>query len=75
MRAQQIGRDEALRFVKTKRPRVQPNSGFWKQLEIWQNCEYNIWEDSQGNKREKKEYAEWKLDTVEKMKERIRGLG
>jgi hypothetical protein len=35
MRSRGIGRDEALGLAKEKRGRIQPNKGFWGQLEIW----------------------------------------
>ncbi|EPE27672.1 (Phosphotyrosine protein) phosphatases II [Glarea lozoyensis ATCC 20868] len=35
MRSRGIGRDEALALAREKRGKIQPNEGFWGQLEVW----------------------------------------
>jgi hypothetical protein len=75
MRSRKLDRDEALRFVKMKRPRVQPNSGFWRQLEIWGNSAYEVWEEVDGIRQEKEEYREWKSDAAKKMEARVQDFG
>jgi hypothetical protein len=71
MRSQRICRDKASSLVQSKRPRVQPIAGFWKQLEIWESLKYEIWEESTVNKREKAEYRVWKGKAVVKMNEMV----
>lgn len=36
-----------LRFIKNKRPQVDPNDGFLDQLVIWQDVSYEIWDNKQ----------------------------
>jgi len=71
MRDRNIGRDEALNIVREKRGRVQPNKGFWKQLEVWERCGYEVWEVVDGGRREKEDYAKWKEDAERKMRDRV----
>jgi hypothetical protein len=73
MRAQKKDRDALLRFVKMRRPRVQPNRGFWEQLEIWGNCEFEVWEEVEGKKVEKEAYRVWKEGAEEEMQTRVAG--
>jgi len=48
--------DTALRYVRERRPKVNPNQGFVTQLDIWHRVQYNIRED---NGDFKKEYADF----------------
>jgi hypothetical protein len=41
MRSQGIGRDEALKMAREKRPKIAPNKGFWEQIETWGNGREN----------------------------------
>lgn len=73
MRKQKKDRDNILQFVKTKRPRVQPNRGFWEQLGIWDACNFEIWEEVGEEKVEKEAYRAWKEKAEEEMKTRVVG--
>ncbi|WEW60631.1 dual specificity protein phosphatase [Emydomyces testavorans] len=44
MRKYRRSRDDILAEVKTKR-RIRPNSNFMDQLEVWEQVEYQVWED------------------------------
>jgi hypothetical protein len=70
MRAQKKDRDPILHFVKSKRPRVQPNPGFWTQLGIWENCGFDVYD---GEGREKRVYREWKEGAEREMRDRVAG--
>lgn len=48
MRARKIDRDRALDIVKRARPQVKPNAGFWEQLEVWERCEFDVWDEVQA---------------------------
>jgi len=73
MRAQKKDRESILRFVKVRRPRVQPNRGFWEQLGIWESCGFEVWEEVEGKKVEKEMYRGWKEGAEEEMKTRVAG--
>ena len=77
MRTQKIGRDAALALDKAKRPRVQPNKGFWMWLGIWEECKYEVWEEMEGVRREKRAYGVWKAEAEAEVKaeERMRRRG
>lgn len=40
MKSQGLSRDVAFKMIKDKRPIVNPNEGFWKQLEVYEACHY-----------------------------------
>lgn len=46
MRKRHQGRDEVLRFMRTKRE-VNPNQSFMGQLKVWEDVEYFPWEDKE----------------------------
>lgn len=49
----QIGREEARGLVKEKISRVPPTEGFPEQLDVWENCRYDVWAESEdGSGRE-----------------------
>jgi hypothetical protein len=56
-----------------KRPRVQPNSGFWAQLDIWETCKYEVFEEIDKVMKEKEAYAKWKKEAEDDLEERKRG--
>ena len=56
-----ISRSEAKRLVREKRHVANPNSGFYRQLKVWEACKYDIrtvWYVD-GVKQFKMEYQEW----------------
>ena len=55
----------ALRYVRSSRSKIRPNSGFEQQLILWGTLRYNI-HDDQGN--EKPEYIAWKKENEAKIK-------
>jgi protein-tyrosine phosphatase len=57
--------DTALRYVRSGRSKVKPNSGFEKQLELWRKLGYNIHE---ADGTEKEEYVIWKINNDEQVK-------
>ncbi|EXJ94930.1 hypothetical protein A1O1_00048 [Capronia coronata CBS 617.96] len=60
--------DTALRFVRSSRAKVNPNAGFQRQLELWQQLEYSLYE---ADGQQKEEYQIWKANN----EEQIRSLG
>jgi hypothetical protein len=50
---------------------VCPNTGFWEQLKIWEECGYEVWEEVDGKRIEKEVYKTWKKNAEEKMRQRI----
>ncbi|KAJ5611825.1 dual specificity phosphatase [Penicillium herquei] len=46
MRKLRIPFNDAIKFVKSKQ-KVKPNRGFLRQLEVWDQVEYEIWEDEE----------------------------
>ncbi|KAB8259792.1 hypothetical protein BDV32DRAFT_123783 [Aspergillus pseudonomiae] len=46
MRKYGIKREDALAFVMTKQ-RVKPSANFTRQLEIWEEVGYQVWEDEE----------------------------
>lgn len=59
MRKQQRSRDEVLAEVHTQRKRTKPSANFMEQLEIWEQVNYQIWED-EAKTIPKKEYAAYR---------------
>lgn len=57
MRKLSLTYEEALSLARQSRPLITPNSGFEKQLLVWQECEYDVFTDEGA---EKDEYREWK---------------
>ncbi|PYI12620.1 phosphatases II [Aspergillus sclerotiicarbonarius CBS 121057] len=51
MRKFGIGVDEALAFVKSKQ-KVKPRDGFLRQLKVWEETGYQVWEESDGAEEE-----------------------
>jgi len=47
MRRLRKSRDEILKEVRSRRPKVKPNDNFMVQLEIWEKVGYQIWEDEE----------------------------
>lgn len=39
-------RDEVLAFIQT-RPRVKPSKNLMRQLQVWDEVEYRVWEDEE----------------------------
>jgi hypothetical protein len=62
MRSLQLSYASALSLAQQYRPLIQPNSGFERQLRIWEFCKYEI-KDGEG--REKKPYVVWKAERDE----------
>lgn len=71
MRFMNLDREQALSFVRQKRSRVQPNTGFWEQLRIWYECHHDVFEHRGGEKFEKEAYREWKVKAVADMCDRV----
>jgi dual specificity phosphatase 12 len=40
-------RDEILKEVRSRRPKVKPNDNFMVQLKVWEKVGYQIWEDEE----------------------------
>ncbi|KAF7959381.1 hypothetical protein EAE96_001001 [Botrytis aclada] len=74
MRERTLDREEALAFVRQKRSRVQPNTGFWEQLGLRHDCHHDVFENVDGEVLEKKVYREWKGKTVREMGGRVSHL-
>jgi len=70
MKAQNKDRETILRFVKSRRPRVQPNAGFWTQLGIWGECGFEVLD---GEGEEKGVYREWREQAEGEMRKRVEG--
>ena len=63
-----ISPSEAITFVRGKRYVVSPNRGFLEQLEVWQDCGYDVYSKIKVNGEQvpKEAYARW-LKRVEEM--------
>lgn len=59
MRDMNLDFDTALKFVRNRRSKIKPNVGFEKQLRLWYNMKYNIY-DQDG--RPKQQYLDWKSE-------------
>jgi dual specificity phosphatase 12 len=59
MRTQRKGRDEVLEAVRSRRARVKPNANFMRQLDVWEETGYQIWEDGEERAVPKREYKEF----------------
>lgn len=59
MRKQHRTRDDVLAEVRAKRKRTKPSANFMDQLEVWEQVEYQIWED-EAKTIPKKEYAAYR---------------
>ena len=68
-----VSPSEALTFVRGKRYVVSPNRGFLEQLDVWQECGYEIYSKIKvnGEWAPKEAYARW-LKRVEEEKARER---
>ncbi|KAI9807360.1 MAG: hypothetical protein M1833_000103 [Piccolia ochrophora] len=60
MRKQRRSRDEVLAEVRSKRSQVKPSANFMRQLEVWGQVDYQLWEDEakQGPKEPYKAFLE-----------------
>jgi hypothetical protein len=58
MRAQSISYAKALSLARESRPIISPNTGFARQLKIWEECAYEIFVP--GTSEEKAPYSVWK---------------
>lgn len=67
MRKQHKSRDEVLTEVQAKRKRVRPSTNFMRQLQIWEQVQYQIWEDVE-KKVPKKEYAAYREERAAALK-------
>jgi protein-tyrosine phosphatase len=65
MEEMNLNYDTALRYVRTNRPKVNPNRGFQEQLILWWSLRYNICDETG---KEKPEYVTWKAENEEKLK-------
>ncbi|QSZ32459.1 hypothetical protein DSL72_002033 [Monilinia vaccinii-corymbosi] len=74
MRERAVDREQALSFVRQKRSRVHPNTGFWEQLGIWHECHYDLFEVVDGVSLEKEAYREWKAKAAWEMRHRVLAL-
>lgn len=41
---------EAVNFIRNKRHVVQPNRGFCEQLDVWENCRYDVFTEERAPK-------------------------
>ena len=41
---------EAVNFIRNKRHVVQPNRGFCEQLDVWENCRYDVFTEDRAPK-------------------------
>ncbi|ESZ93255.1 hypothetical protein SBOR_6355 [Sclerotinia borealis F-4128] len=71
MREKNLNREQALLFVRAKRSRVYPNTGFWEQLGIWHECHYAVSEFIGGVNSEFDGYREWKIKAGVEMSKRV----
>ena len=64
-----ISASEAITFVRGKRYVISPNRGFLEQLEVWQDCGYDVYSKIKvnGDQVPKEAYARW-LKRMEEMK-------
>lgn len=77
------GRDETLALVRDKWPRANPNPGFMRQLKVWEEVRFELWESEGEEVRvEKKEYREfledlkaWEKVMKKTPRERARSVG
>jgi hypothetical protein len=62
----------ALALARESRPQITPNSGFEKQLRIWEFCQYSVLHnpDGTGVKREKAPYKAWKEERLLLLKDK-----
>ncbi|KAF5867799.1 putative dual specificity protein [Botrytis fragariae] len=74
MRKRALNREEALAVVRQTRSRVQPNTGFWEQLDIWHDCHHDVFENFDGKILEKEIYREWKAKVMREMGSRVSHL-
>ncbi|CAD6446082.1 2a637dca-ac36-486d-b540-8dc2f72be30c [Sclerotinia trifoliorum] len=74
MRKKTLDRDQALLFVRQKRLRVQPNTGFWEQLNVWHDCQHDVFEYVNGENFLKELYREWKSKAGMEMSNRVLAL-
>lgn len=63
-----IGRSAALQLVREKREVVNPNRGFYRQLKVWKECEYDVYSKIRidGVRQLKEEYLKWKRENGER---------
>lgn len=64
MKKRQLSFAAALGLARESRPQICPNSGFEKQLRIWEFCGYSVYQSVElGNERkEKPPYKAWKAE-------------
>jgi hypothetical protein len=66
MEEMELDYDTALRYVRGARSKIRPNSGFEKQLQLWQKMRYSIYEAD--GKIHKEEYSIWKANNEEQVR-------
>ena len=66
MRKLQISFSDALAMARESRSIICPNEGFQRQLQIWEQCHYDIYANEQATstdgKKEKPPYKAWKVE-------------
>ncbi|KIW66106.1 hypothetical protein PV04_08310 [Phialophora macrospora] len=73
MRRLQISYASALSLARESRPQITPNSGFERQLRVWEFCRYSVYDDDgrdgsvesgrvNNERREKPSYKAWKAE-------------
>jgi len=60
MRSLSISYSSSLALARESRPLITPNEGFERQLGIWGDCGYEVFEQDAGDRKDEIHYREWK---------------
>ena len=77
MRTLNLSYDAALAMARESRRQIMPNSGFERQLRLWEECQYDVYirnlDDPFSSKIEKASYRAWKEERDDVFSKRFAG--